>query len=207
MNRTNHDDERAPARSRRWPAIRSRFGILLRGIAVLWILEIIDAVFLRHSLDQFGIVPRTLSGLFGIILAPLLHRDFPHLVANTGPLLLGGSLILLHGVRTFRGVTAVVWFTGGFLEWMLGPSNICSIGASGIVFGYIGFLLAHAIITFRPLSIVAALVCGWFYGASILPNVLPTAASAARHISWHGHLFGFFSGIIAAQIVRTPRGK
>ena len=145
MNRSTNDKPTA----RKWPAVRNRFGILFRMLAVMWILEIIDAVVLRHVLDHLGIVPRTLRGLLGIPLAPLLHRDFAHLVANTGPLLVGGFLILLHGKQTFRKVTMVVWFMGGFLEWLLAPSNICSIGASGVVFGYIGFLLAHAVVPFR----------------------------------------------------------
>lgn len=181
--------------------------MLFRGIGVLWLLEIVDAVFFQHALDQFGIVPRTVRGFTGIALAPLLHRDFTHLVANTAPLLLGGSLIALHGAPTLRKVTIVTWFGGGFLEWLLGPSNICSIGASGVVFGYIGFLLAHAVITRHPISVLAALVCGYFYGASILPNVLPTAASAAHQISWHGHLFGLLSGILAARNVRGAGGR
>lgn len=195
MNRSTNDKSAA----RKWPAVRTRFGVLFRLLAVMWVLEIIDAVFLGHLLDHVGIVPRTLRGLIGIPLAPLLHRDFAHLAANTGPLLVGGFLILLHGKQTFRKVTMAVWLLGGTLEWLLAPSNICSIGASGIVFGYIGFLLAHAVVSFRPLPVIAALICAWFYGASILPNVLPTAASAARQISWHGHLFGLLSGVVAAR--------
>ena len=203
MNRANKKQTSPPRRF----TVRGPFAMLLRGIAVLWLLEVIDAVFLHHALDQFGIVPRTVRGFVGIALAPLLHRDFGHLVANTAPLLLGGSLIALQGGQTLRKVTIITWFVGGFLEWLLGPSNICSIGASGVVFGYIGFLLAHAFVTRHPLSVLAALVCGYFYGASILPNVLPTAASAARQISWHGHLFGLLSGILAARNVRGTGGR
>jgi membrane associated rhomboid family serine protease len=198
MNRTRNDNS-AP---RKWPSIRARSGAILRLVAAMWLLEIIDVVVLRHMLDHFGIVPRTLSGLPGILLAPLLHRDFTHLVANTGPLLVAGFLILLQGTRVFRVVTLVVWVGGGILEWLLAPPNICSIGASGVVFGYIGFLLANAVVSFRPLPVIAALICAWFYGASILPNVLPTAESAARQVSWHGHLFGFVAGVVAARLVR-----
>lgn len=171
----------------------------------MWVAEIIDALVFRHALDGLGIIPRTIHGLVGIAFAPLLHRDFTHLLANTGPLLIAGSLISLNGPATLRRVTAIVWILGGSLEWLLAPPGICSIGASGVVFGYIGFLLARAIVCRHPLSIIAALVCAWFYGASIIPNVFPTAESAAQRISWHGHLFGLLAGIAAARATRRGR--
>ena len=192
-------------RKRRWLAPNGGFANLLTAVVALWVIELIDTLILRHALDRFGIIPRTMSGLLGILLAPLLHRDFAHLLANSAPLLIAGSLIALHGTQTLHRVTLIVWLLSGSLEWALGPSRICSIGASGIVFGYIGFLLAHAVFSFRPLSIAAALLCAWFYGASILPNVLPTAHSATHHISWHGHLFGLLSGIVAARATQNPR--
>lgn len=192
-------------RPRRWPAVRGRFFALFAAVAALWVLEIIDVVFFRHALNGLGIVPRTVNHATGILFAPLLHRDFAHLLANTGPLLIAGSLIALHGARALFGVTVIVWLMGGLLEWLFAPAGICAIGASGVVFGYIGFLLAYAVVCGRPLSIIAALVCAWFYGSLILPNVLPTAQSAANNISWHGHFFGFISGIFAARTTRRGR--
>ena len=191
--------------TRRTPGVLKNLSPLLRLLAFMWLLELLDTTLLRHRLDLLGIHPRTLHGLIGIPLAPLLHRDFYHLLANTVPLLIAGGLIILQNARTFRQVTLTVWLLAGLLEWTFAPSNTISIGASGLVFGYIGYLLARAIITFHPLHIITALICAWFYGASILPSVLPTAENVARQISWHGHLFGLLAGIYAAHTTKGTR--
>jgi len=191
--------------TRRTPGVLKNLSPLLRLIAFMWLLELIDATLLRHQLDYLGIVPRTLPGVIGIALAPILHRDFYHLLANTVPLLIAGTLIILQNARTFRQVTVTVWLIAGLLEWTFAPSNISSIGASALVFGYIGFLLTRAIITFHIGHIVAALICAYLYGGTILPSVLPTKENLTRQISWHGHLFGLIAGIYAARTTKGTR--
>ena len=109
-------------------------------LSAMWLLELIDVV-LRGRLDSAGIEPRDTDGLLGIILAPLLHVGFSHLVANTIPLLVLGTLVATSGRAVFWKVTAAVVVLGGVATWLIAPANTVTVGASGLVFGYLGYLL------------------------------------------------------------------
>ncbi len=113
-------------------------------VGLLWGLECLDALLFRGRLDRLGIYPRTLEGLWGILFSPLLHGSFKHLAANTMPLAILGGLILLGDLKAFVVVTGLVWLVSGVGVWLVGRPRSLHIGASGIVFGYLGFLLAQA---------------------------------------------------------------
>jgi membrane associated rhomboid family serine protease len=163
-------------------------------IALLWSLELLDTLLLAGRLNAFGIRPRRLSGLWGIGLAPLLHGSLWHLMANTLPLIVLGGLILLDGLKPFVIVTAVVWVVSGVGVWLLGGSNTNHIGASGIVFGYFGFLVLRAYFQQSAGAIAIAIFVGLLYGG-LLWGILPTQ----RGKSWQGHLFGLLGGVLAAR--------
>ena len=161
---------------------------------MLWGLELIDSIFLRGYLNRFGIQPRTSRGLKGIFLYPLLHGDLKHLAANTMPLMILGWFILLAGIPDFALVTGVVWLVSGFGVWLLGSPRTNHIGASGIVFGYLGFLVARGYFDRSPGAIAIAIIVGLAYG-SLIWGVLPFQ----RGKSWEGHLFGLLGGWLAAR--------
>ncbi|MBD2258681.1 rhomboid family intramembrane serine protease [Pseudanabaena sp. FACHB-2040] len=173
--------------------LRPGLQLLLLFLAVLWGLEILD-LFLRGALDRFGIRPRQLSGLPGILLAPFLHGDLGHLAANTGPLAILGTLILFDGLNTLLIVTAVAWLVGGVGVWLLGRPRTNHLGASGLVFGYLGFLLLRGYFVQSPTAIAIAVLVGFLYGGALW-GLLPLR----RGRSWSGHLFGFIGGAIAAR--------
>lgn len=183
---------------------------MARGIAVLmalvaftWLLELGDALVPGRWLDSHGIVPRTLSGLWGILLAPILHGGFAHLAANTVPFLTLGALVILRGLGTFIGVSLMVIILGGLGVWLFAPGNTVHIGASGLIFGYIGYLMARGYFerTFGALAI--AVLVAVIYGGALW-GVLPSDP----RISWQGHLFGFLAGIATAGVLRTqPRAS
>ncbi|NJM67947.1 MAG: rhomboid family intramembrane serine protease [Acaryochloris sp. RU_4_1] len=170
-------------------------------IGVLWILEIVDTLLLRGWLNQFGIWPRRWMGLRGILFAPLLHGNLRHLSANTVPLAVLGWLILVRwsptGLRpshqTFVAVTAGVWLMSGLGVWLFAPRKSNHIGASGLVFGYLGFLLSRGYFEQSPVAIATATLVGLLYG-STLWGILPYH----RGVSWQSHLFGFIAGIFCA---------
>lgn len=170
-------------------------------IALLWVSEIVDQLLLRHRLDRFGIVPRTQRGLRGILFAPLLHGTWNHLIANTLPFAVLGWLTLLHGVPEFTIVTAVIWLISGLGVWLFAPSHTLHIGASGIIFGYFGFLLSRSYFEQDLLSAAVAVVVALLYGP-LLWGILP---SRRRGISWQGHLFGFVGGILTARYLPELR--
>ncbi len=169
--------------------------IILVAIAVLWLIEVVDVVLLDDSLERRGIKPRTGSGLVGLLLAPLLHDDFPHLLANTVPLAVLGGLVLIRGAPRWLWVTAVVAVVGGAATWLLARSGN-HIGASGVLFGYLGFLLAAGFFERSARAIAIGAVAGFLYGG-LLFGVLPTAPG----VSWESHLFGAMAGGLAAWLI------
>ncbi len=166
---------------------------------LMWVLELADAV-LDHRLDRFGIRPHTWAGLRGIPAAPLLHDGFGHLAANTVPFVALGTLTALSGLRRIAVVTLAVVAASGATVWLLGSSSELHLGASGVVFGYLGYLGARAVFERRLLSILVAVLAAVMFGG-ILRGVLP----GADGISWEGHLGGFLGGIGVARLLHPPR--
>ena len=170
-------------------------------IVLIWGLELIDQVLLRHRLDRLGIVPRTQLGLRGILFAPLLHGTWNHLMANTLPFAVLGWLTLLQGVPEFTIVTAVVWVVSGLGVWLFAAPHTLHVGASGIIFGYFGFLLSRSYFEQDLRSAAVSVVVALLYGPLIW-GILP---SRRRGISWQGHLFGFVGGILIARYLPELR--
>ncbi|WP_088892100.1 rhomboid family intramembrane serine protease [Leptolyngbya ohadii] len=178
--------------------VKAQVIILGTIVALMWGLEFLDA-FLGGALNQFGILPRTIVGLRGIFFAPFLHGNFPHLIANTAPFLVLGWLVMLRRTSDFFVVSAIVMLIGGLGTWLFG-SMAFHIGASGVIFGYLGFLLSRGYFERRFGSILFSIVVGLMYGGLIW-GVLPGQPG----ISWEGHLFGFIGGIVAAKLLAEPR--
>lgn len=162
--------------------------------ALLYLVEAVDAV-LPANLDNLGIQPRTLGGLDGILWAPLLHAGWPHLFANTVAILVFGFLAMAGGIGQWAAVTATIWLASGIGVWLTGADGV-TVGASGLAFGWLAFLLVRGIFnrSLGQLAIAAVLLAYW---GSTLFGVLPGKPG----ISWQGHLFGALGGILAAWLV------
>jgi membrane associated rhomboid family serine protease len=170
--------------------------ILVAALAALmWIVEVVDQV-AGGRLDSNGIEPRELDGLDGIIWAPFLHGGFDHLVGNTIPFVLLGFAIALGGVARVAAVTAVVALVGGLGTWLFAPANTVHIGASGIVFGYAGYLVARGVFSRSAAQIVLGVVVLAVWGTTLLRGLVPETG-----ISWQGHLFGAIGGVVAARML------
>ncbi len=173
--------------------------IMVGFVAVLWAVQLVD-VATHYSLLRFGIVPRSLSRLGDILSAPFLHVSWTHIESNTPPLFVLGLLVALAGLRRFLAVTAFVIVVAGLGVWLVSPSNTDTVGASGVVFGYLGFLLARGAIERRLLELAVAVAVGVGYWWT-LPALLPGNPA----VSWQDHLFGLFAGILAAGLWRSRR--
>src|SRR5918992_3156042 len=182
-------------------ALTTNVGVLVGFIALLWLLEIIDLVLLRGGLDRLGIRPRDADQWWGILAAPLLHGGLAHLIANTVPLLVLGWLVLLRGLGTFVSVSMLAIVLGGLGVWLFADPRTIHIGASGLIFGLLGYLLLRAYFERSLSSILIALVVAVLYGGALF-GVLP----GQRGVSWEGHLFGFLSGVAAARfLIPSPQ--
>ncbi|MDH3729723.1 MAG: rhomboid family intramembrane serine protease [Acidimicrobiia bacterium] len=167
------------------------------SLALMWSIEIVDIVVFDEGLDRHGILPRTASGLDGVLWAPLLHGGLGHLASNSVPFAVLGGLVMTEGARRWASVTAIVAIGGGVLTWLLARSRI-HIGASGIVFGYLGYLLAKAYFTRSLRSIAIALVVGVVYGGALVVGLIPRPG-----ISWESHAFGVMAGVAAAIVLNA----
>ncbi|KKJ00902.1 rhomboid family intramembrane serine protease [Prochlorothrix hollandica] len=182
------------------PNLLDRFSdqitILGSLVALMWAVEILDAVIFHGTLDNFGIRPRRLGGLGGILFSPFLHGDFAHLMANTVPFVTLGWLVMLRRIQDFWEVTIVTLMISGLGVWLLGASNSVHIGASGLIFGYFGFLLLRGYFERKLDSIALAIGVFAFYGG-LLWGVVPWQ----QGISWEGHFFGLVGGGVAAWLL------
>ena len=120
--------------------LKTQIFVLGGFVTLMWLLEIVD-LFLGGRLDYYGIRPLSIIGLRGILLAPFLHGGLGHLIANTIPFLTLGWLIMLRQTSDFFTVTVITILGSGLGVWLLAPANSIHIGASGLIFGYFGFLL------------------------------------------------------------------
>lgn len=177
-------------------AAKSHLKLVLVLLAAMWLAEIVDTILLSQALNIFGIRPRMAAGLMGIVFAPFLHGGFAHLAANTLPLAVLALLVLVRSRDEFIIVTLLVWLVSGLGVWLIAPSNSVHIGASGLIFGYLGFLLLRGFFDHKLSSILLAVAVGVVYGG-IVWGVLPLQAG----VSWQGHLFGFVGGGMAAKLV------
>ena len=167
---------------------------LLTGgfVALLWVLEIVDAT-TGNPLDEYGVQPRTEDGLVGIVLAPVLHFGFDHLVSNTVPVLVLGFLTLATGVARGLAATAVIWVVGGLGVWLFAQPLSNHAGASVLIFGWIVYLVVRGFLNRRSIEIFIGVAVFLLY-SSVLLGVLPGQPG----VSWQGHLFGAVGGGLAA---------
>jgi membrane associated rhomboid family serine protease len=184
---------------------------ILTFVALLYLVEAWDQVTGDH-LENNGIRPLETDGLTGIIFAPLLHANWGHLAANTVPALVLGFLVTLAGLSRFIYATAIIWILGGFGTWLIGnigaPPGVETnhIGASGLIFGWLTFLIVFGFFTRHVWQIVVGIVVLFVYGG-ILWGALPGTFG----VSWQGHLCGGIAGVVAAYLLsgpeRTARAK
>jgi membrane associated rhomboid family serine protease len=165
-------------------------------VGVMWVSELLDTI-VGHRLDRYGVQPRTIMGLRGIPLAPFLHVGWQHLIGNTVPVAILGVLIALSGVARFVKANLIIALCSGIGIWFFGATGSVHLGASGMVFGYLGYLLSRGFFDRRFGQIVLGAIVGVVYGG-LLWGVLPTNTG----VSWQGHLFGFVGGVAAAWIMR-----
>jgi membrane associated rhomboid family serine protease len=176
-------------------------------VALLYIVEAFDQLN-GHRLDDNGIRPLETDGLWGILFAPLLHANWAHLAANTGPALVLGFLVTLAGLSRFLWATAIVWIVGGLGTWLIGNmGSSCGlesdhIGASGLIFGWLTFLLVFGFFTRSGWQIVIGLVVLVLYGG-VLWGAVPVL-NVCGGVSWQGHLCGGIAGVLAAYLLSRP---
>ena len=173
--------------------IREEFRGIVAFIAAMWVVWLVDFI-LPIKLSDWGVHPRSIGGLLGIPLMPFLHSGFGHLLSNTIPLAI--LLTLLAGSRSNSWLVIIeVVLLGGGLLWCFGRSSATHVGASGLIYGLIAFLIVAGFLEKRLVSLGIAILVGLLYGTTLIFGIVP---SFQQHISWDGHLFGAIAGAIVA---------
>lgn len=180
----------SPTTSRRHTVIEELKGILV-FIGIIWVIFILDRFL---PLEKLALYPRNVAGLPGIMLSPFLHKDLPHIMSNSVPLFV--LLALLAGSRAdSRKVVLSIIVTSGGLLWLFGRS-VPVVGASGLVFGLIAFLILSGIRERRGITTGVSIFVGLSYGSTLLAGIIP----GQYGISWDGHLLGAIAGGICAWL-------
>jgi len=173
-------------------ATKQNSPFVIKIIGILLLLNIINRL-LSNSLNRLGIIPRTWHGLMGIFFSPFLHRDLTHLFFNSIPLFVLANLILLDGKSVFYIVSLMIIVLSGLSIWLIGRRAI-HIGASSLVMGYFGYILANAYFQITATTIILVILCIYYFGGLLVINLIPSE----KDVSWEGHIFGFLSGIFTA---------
>jgi membrane associated rhomboid family serine protease len=175
--------------------LRRAFFITVSFILLLWAVKILEYL---AGLDftQLGIYPRQATGLIGILCAPLVHASFAHLFSNSATILMIGTMLLYGYPRASRVLLPAVYFGGGLGAWLF-AREAYHIGASGLAFGMLFFILTVGIIRWDRRAIALSLV-GFFLYGSMIWGVLPLA----RDISFESHLSGALIGTVLAFMLR-----
>jgi membrane associated rhomboid family serine protease len=187
------------------PTVPSRPGwaalIMLVMLAGMWILELLDQLS-GHQLDQLGIHAREIDGMPEILTAPFLHAGWDHLISNSLPFLVLGFLVLLSGLARWLVASLIIIVISGLTAWFLTPANTIILGASGLIFGWMTYLLARGLWSRRLAQVVIAVLVLLVYGGLIW-GVFPSGAG----ISWQAHLGGAVAGVLAAWLLHRRASR
>ena len=176
-------------------SLRQSFYYTALAVGLLWCIALVDTV-LPLDLRLYGIIPRQSESLYGILFAPLLHDSFKHLLSNTVPLLVLGTLLRYGYPRAWKTAFVLIYLGSGIAVWIFARGNI-HIGASGLVFGMMFFIVTMGIVRWEPRSIALSCVVFFLYGGTVW-GILPLDA----RVSFESHLFGALMGIFCAWYLK-----
>src|SRR5580692_6366859 len=179
---------------------RKAFFLMVGFIGLIWLLQVANWADHYHLDASFGILPRNLGHLGDIFVAPFLHFSWDHIEGNSGPLFVFGLLAAYRGVKKFLGVTLIVAVTSGLAVWLFQGGNELTVGASGLIFGYFGYVLSRGVFDRNLIDVLTALVMALSYA-----YILTVAIPGTPGVSWIGHLGGLIGGIASGWIFRTRR--
>nr|WP_193374804.1 rhomboid family intramembrane serine protease [Nocardiopsis baichengensis] len=166
-------------------------------LAAMWIFELFDSV-AGGALDAaFGLRSWDTEAPWTIVTAPFMHANFAHLISNSLPFLVLGSLVAISGgLSRFMWTTLIVMAVSGIGVWLFSPPGVLTVGASGLVFGYFGYTVLRGIVERKTIDIVIMISVVIFYG-TLIWGVLPQQEG----VSWQAHLFGFAGGLLSAWLL------
>ena len=181
-------------------AVVQRAAVLFGGLGIVWAVSLY-AFADAGALYALALTPRRLDGLAGVIGMPFVHGSLWHLVANTMSLIPLAAIVLFRGVRYYLVTVAWIIVVGGLAVWLFGREAV-HVGASGVVFGLVGFLIVRGLYERALTSLMASLAVVLLYGGTIW-GIMPQGGG----VSWEAHLFGLLAGAATARVFVGHRGR
>jgi membrane associated rhomboid family serine protease len=175
--------------------------LMVGVLALLWLVELVNALSDRGLTRAGGIRARDPGSLIDIVFSPFVHGNLQHLTGNALPLFSLGFIAAVPNIRRFLLMNAVVVVVGGLGVWLFSPANSISVGASGLVFGYFGYLLLRGFVDRRGVDVVVSIRVALAYGYLMWHSI----GFGVTDISWQGHLAGLVGGMLAAVFLRRRR--
>ncbi len=180
---------------------RKALFVMVGFLAILWIVQLVNWADSYHLVLRYGIRPRDLSSLPYILTAPFLHLSWTHIESNSGPLFIFGFLAAYRGVVRFLWLTALVIVTSGLAAWFFAAPNTIGAGASGVVFGYLGYILVRGFFDRHGVDILIGAVmalCFAYQFTVLLPKT---------GIGWQDHIGGLVGGVAGGWIFRDRSAR
>ena len=168
-------------------------------VTLMWVVKVAEMAF-SMDLGSWGLVPRTIQGLWGILTMPFLHGDWEHLLTNTSAMLVLGTALYYCYPTLANRVMLISWLGSGLLTWCIGNPHSVHVGASGLIYALNLFLIVSGFIRGNRMLIVISLIMVFLYG-SFIWGMIPSLAKP-QHISWEGHLSGAIIGTVLALLLR-----
>lgn len=173
-------------------------GLIFPGIflLILWGIRLTEEI-CKLSFVEYGILPRTISGLKGIFFSPLIHGDTSHLLSNSLPLLILGIIVFYFYRSIAFDIFFWIYILTNLWVWISGSQKGYHVGASGIIYGFVSFLFFSGVFRKDRKSLALALLVAFVYGGLVW-GVFPVFPG----VSWESHFFGALTGAIAAYVYR-----
>ena len=178
---------------------RNALFVMTGVLIVIWAIQLVNVADSYHLTLDYGITPRDLGSLPYILTAPFLHFSWTHIEGNSGPLFIFGFLAAYRGLAKFAAVTALVIVTSGLAAWFFESPGIVGAGASGVVFGYFGYIMVRGIFDRHAIDVLVGAVmalCFAYQFAVLLPH---------QGIGWQAHVGGLVGGILSGWLFRDRR--
>ena len=178
---------------------RTALFVMTGFLVVIWAIQVANAADSYYLTQTYGIMPRDLSSLPYIVTAPFLHVSWSHIEGNSGPLFIFGFLAAYRGLGKFAAVTAIVVVTSGLAAWFFEPAGTVGVGASGVVFGYFGYIIVRGLFDRHAIDVLIGAVmalCFAYQFAVLLPH---------QGIGWQAHVGGVVGGVLSGWLLRDRR--
>ncbi|MFF4182737.1 rhomboid family intramembrane serine protease [Streptomyces sp. NPDC001691] len=176
---------------------RKAFFVMFGFMVVVWALQIVNWLSGYRLDTDFGVIPQDPGRLGAILVAPFLHFGWSHIEANSGPLFVFGFLAAYRGVVRFLWLTLLVAVTSGLAVWVFQGSHTLGVGASGLVFGYFGYVVLRGLFDRRLIDTLIGVVM-----AASFAYLVTVAVPGTPGVSWLAHLGGLVGGMVGAYLLR-----